>query len=68
VGSFYLFQVVGNLGALASQAAYMCTTSTTVFASAVALNILVTFGISAIGTNLLCHRYLLEKAKVMSRM
>jgi hypothetical protein len=68
VGSFYAFQVLGNIIVLATNSGYICTASSTVYSSLVLLYMGALFGISILGTNLLCHRYLLEKAKVMSRM
>ena len=32
------------------------------------VNLLASFGLSVIGTNLLCHRYLVEKARVMIKL
>ena len=46
----------------------MCTQSQTVFEGAIVSNIVISFGVSIVLTNLLCHRYLLEKAKAMSRL
>jgi hypothetical protein len=68
VGSFYFFQVIGSLFSLAILPLGICTASAAVFASATSLLFLNGFGISILGTNLLCHRYLLEKAKAMSTM
>jgi hypothetical protein len=59
VGSFYLFQVIGGLVALGSR-----PNASLPVASVAILNV---FGISILGTNLLCHRYLLEKAKANVR-
>ena len=53
-----LIVVVGSLG-------LNCAQSETAFMILDLVNLLATFGLSMIGTNLLCHRCLVEKARVM---
>jgi hypothetical protein len=63
VGSFYVFQVLGNFGVVAFDAVASCTTSRVTQDIANNLYFAACFGVSILGTNLLCHRYLLEKAR-----
>jgi hypothetical protein len=68
VGSFFAFQVAGNLLVLATNSMLACAASHMSYTSGRTLFQMSLFGISIFGTNLLCHRYLLEKAKAMSKM
>ena len=68
VGSFYGLQIVGNLGSLFFQAATICTEDRTRLTGFDAAWVLMMFGISVLLTNMLSHRYFLEKAKGMSRV
>ena len=45
-----------------------CTPSTLVYTILQLINLLATFSINMIGSNLLCHRYLHEKASIMTKM
>jgi hypothetical protein len=68
VGSFYGVQVLGNFCYLAFYSLYACSDSIGIMKAYEISMILSFFGISVLGTNLLCHRYLLEKAKILSKM
>ena len=45
-----------------------CAQSETSYTVLKLINLLATGGMSIIGTNLLCHRYLVEKARVMIKL
>jgi hypothetical protein len=70
LGSYFALQWLANVLVLASSLAVNCSNASAT--SAVALGILVnffaSFGLSSIGTNLLCHRYLCEKTRVMIKL
>jgi hypothetical protein len=68
VGSFHIFQVVGNIGVVVSSASMSCASSHTFYRTSFLVWQALLFGISIMGTNLMCHRYMIEKAKAMSRM
>jgi hypothetical protein len=68
VGSYVAVQWLANLVVAASALGQNCTRSETEKTALYLLNLLVSFGLSVIGTNLLCHRYLVEKARVMIKM
>jgi hypothetical protein len=64
LGSFFGVQLSGNL-AIICLTFSSCTANTLVFNVLVSSNLLALFGISGIITNLLCHRYLFERARIM---
>jgi hypothetical protein len=68
VGSFYGLQVLGHFCVVASVAVGSCPPTLGIDVVSQLVFFLTYFGISILGTNLLCHRYLLEKAKTMSKM
>jgi hypothetical protein len=68
VGSYFTLQWLANLIVAASGLGQNCTLSTTAFMVLFALQLIAAFGLSGIGTNLLCHRYLVEKARVMIKL
>jgi hypothetical protein len=67
VGSYFALQWLANLLVTASALGF-CISSPTVKEVALLLNLCLTFGLSLIGTNLLCHRYLCEKARIMIKL
>ena len=67
VGSYYATQLVGNVLVTAT-AMHSCTSSALGFKSLQLIYVLALLGINVIGSNLLCHRYLHEKATVMVKM
>jgi hypothetical protein len=71
LGSYFALQWLANLLVLASSLATNCNAaSTSVLTGTVGtlVDFLATFGLSCIGTNLLCHRYLCEKARIMIKL
>jgi hypothetical protein len=67
VGCFYAIQLLGNFAVMVSSAVSNCTASQGHYRMTAIAIIIFGYGLSILGTNLLCHRYLLEKAKGMSR-
>ena len=66
VGSYFALDVVANLLVVASSLGSNCPASIVVIDNlAFAVNLLSQTGLSVIGTNILCHRYLLAKARQM---
>jgi hypothetical protein len=53
---------------LVTNPAYACTSSQKLYNGFLSLNMLFTMGMSVVATNLLLHRYLLERSKELSRM
>ena len=68
VGSYFALQWLANLLVAATALGQNCVQSETANIALFLVNILATFGLSVIGTNLLCHRYLVEKARVMIKL
>jgi hypothetical protein len=68
VGSYFALQWLANLLITATALGQNCTLSNTANTVLWLINLLASFGLSVIGTNLLCHRYLIEKARVMIKM
>ena len=68
VGSYFALQWLANLLVAATALGNNCTQSNTAYTITFLVNLLATFGLSMIGTNLLCHRYLVEKARVMIKL
>ena len=58
-------QWLANLLVTAASLGYNCVASEMVYTILTFTSLLVSHGLSGIGTNLLCHRYLCEKARVM---
>jgi hypothetical protein len=65
VGSYFALQWLANLLVTATSLGSNCVASETVYTVVYLISLLVSHGLSGIGTNLLCHRYLCEKARVM---
>jgi hypothetical protein len=65
VGSYYLLRLLGNI-VYTARSLYSCTASRPTWAFLFATNYLIAFSVSIISTNLLCHRYLYEKAKTLT--
>jgi hypothetical protein len=66
LGSYFALQWLATLLVLATSLDGNCNTPAGfVNAVAVLVNMLASFGMSLIGTNLLCHRHLCEKARLM---
>jgi hypothetical protein len=59
---------MANLLVAATALGQNCTLSETTKTLFFLTNLFVSFGLSVVGTNLLCHRYLLEKARVMTKI
>ena len=68
VGSYFGIQWLANLLVTATALGSNCTESETASTALYLINLLATFGLSMIGTNLLCHRYLYEKARAMIQL
>jgi hypothetical protein len=65
LGSFYVWQVFGNM-LVAALSLHNCTKLDRSFIALDISHDLSFFAISVVGTNLLCHRYLLSKAEIMT--
>jgi hypothetical protein len=68
VGSYFAVQWLANLVITAFGLMTFCTPSQTMLSVVRILNISTMFGLSVLGTNLLCHRYLCEKARIMIKL
>jgi hypothetical protein len=68
VGSYFALQWLANLLVTASALGQNCTLSATALVVLEPVSLLAALGLSVIVTNLLSHRYLLEKAAVMVKM
>ena len=68
VGSYFALQWLANLLVAATALGQSCMQSETAYTVLLLVNLLASFGLSIVGTNLLCHRYLVEKARVMIKM
>jgi hypothetical protein len=68
VGSYFVVQWLANLIVTALALTGYCTSSQTVNVVGGLLAACATFGLSTTGTNLLCHRYLCEKARIMIKL
>ena len=68
VGSYFALQWLANFLVAATTLGGNCVQSETAYTALRLLNLLASFGLSVIGTNLLCHRYLVEKARVMIKL
>jgi hypothetical protein len=65
VGSYFALQWLANLLVTAMLLGGNCVSSEMVYYVSFIAGAVVMHGLSGIGTNLLCHRYLFEKARVM---
>jgi hypothetical protein len=68
VGSYFALQWLANIFVAVSVTSAGCTSSQKVWGVATVLGFFSMFGLSIIGTNLLCHRYLCEKARIMIKL
>jgi hypothetical protein len=68
VGSYFAIQWLANLLVTATALGSKCASSQTVNTALVVINVLATFSLSVIGTNLLCHRHPCEKARAMIQL
>jgi hypothetical protein len=68
VGSYFALQWLANFLVAATTLGQNCVQSKTAGAVLFLVNLFASFGLSIIGTNLLCHRYLVEKACVMIKL
>jgi hypothetical protein len=67
LGSYFALQWLANLLVTASALSMSCTISPAIYTIGKLINLFAT-GLSVIGTNLLCHRYLFEKARFMIKL
>jgi nitrate reductase gamma subunit len=65
VGSYFALQWLANFLVAATALGQNCVQSETANTVLFFMNTLVSGGLSVIGTNILCHRYLVEKARVV---
>jgi hypothetical protein len=69
VGSYFTVQLLVNILTMAlDMGVCMGPEYDDLAKISVLLNVFLAIGIAVVGTNLLCHRYLLQKAKVMVKM
>jgi hypothetical protein len=68
VGSYFALQWLANFLVAATALGTNCVQSETASDVLFLVNLLATFVLSMIGTNYLCHRYLVEKARVMIKL
>jgi hypothetical protein len=68
VGSYFAVQWLANLLVTATSLGGNCVALETTYTVVTLVSLLVSHGLSIIGTNILCHRYLCEKARVMISM
>jgi hypothetical protein len=69
LGSYFALQWLANLLVLASSLTGNCSDgSGSADVVGLLVYLLASFGLSTIGTNLLCHRHLCEKARIMIKM
>jgi hypothetical protein len=68
VGSYFALQWLANLIVAAAALGANCVQSFTADQVLYFVTLLATYGLSVIGTNLLCHRYLVEKVRVMIKL
>jgi hypothetical protein len=67
VGSSFALQLLGNV-CVTGSAIYICQSSLLLGTLLYFVNIVIATGVSVIGTNIMCHRYLLARARVMVMM
>ena len=68
MGSYFALQWLANFLVAATALGQNCVQSETANSVLFLVNLLAAYGLSGIGTNLLCHRYLVEKARVMIKL
>jgi hypothetical protein len=68
LGSFFGFNYLGSLFTIAFGNMNICTSSKTMYLTTNLLYLAMCIGIGLVGTNLLCHRYLLERAIIMNNI
>ena len=68
VGSYFALQWLANFLVAAATLGQNCVRSETANTVLHLVSLLASGGLSVIGTNLLCHRYLVEKARVMIKL
>jgi hypothetical protein len=68
VGSYFALQWLANLLVAATGLGLNCTSSTTTNTALRVVHLLASGGLSIVVTNLLCHRYLVEKARAMIKL
>jgi hypothetical protein len=68
VGSYFALQWLANFLVAATALGQNCVQSETAGVVLDLVNQLAAYGLSVIATNLLCHRYLVEKARVMKKL
>jgi hypothetical protein len=68
VGSYFALQWLANILVAATILGDNCVQSYTAHTVLILVSFLASSGLSIIGTNLLCHRYLVEKARVMIKL
>jgi hypothetical protein len=66
LGSFFGFLYLGSVFAIVFGVLSVCTSSKAVHLATIFLFTVSTLGISLLATNLLCHRYLLERASIIN--
>jgi hypothetical protein len=67
VGSFYAVQFLGSV-LITGSSMYICSSSATGGFIGNLINLLAQLSISCFGTNLMCHRFLYQKAAIMVQM
>jgi hypothetical protein len=68
VGSYFALQWLANVRTAAVAIGSSCAQSATANMVIFFVNLLAGCGLSVVGTNLLCHRYLVEKARVVIKL
>jgi hypothetical protein len=68
VGSYFALQWLGNFLVTVSALSLNCNSSSTAHTVGYLVHMLASYALSGIVTNLLCHRYLCEKARVMIKL
>jgi hypothetical protein len=68
VGSYFALQWLVSFLVAATALGSNCVQSEIAYVTLLLVNLFAAHGLSVIGTNLLCHRYLVEKARVMIKL
>ena len=66
--AFFAVQLLSNIVVTLSSLGTNCASIDATYYIGSNVNYLTLYGVSVIGTNILCHRYLLEKAKIMTNL
>ena len=66
--AFFAVQLLSNIVVTLSSLGANCASFDATHYIGSNVNYLTLYGVSVIGTNVLCHRYLLEKAKIMTNL